>query len=231
VFSFRWIYCSCILIINGADVKDGRSSGHCAPGRSSVRGIAHAFTSHVNTLVLTFIPDAITLPVMRRQRRLRKLSQLQIRVTEEEKAAIRRAAERAGMDMSLYVLSRALPAPASRFQEAVRALAAADAPSFALADINSLLAKLTATELRVAIAAPPERALPPFLANYLAAMVEAACGARGIPVPRWTERIAPLDEPAFGSPLRSLRLHLLTHSPAPFRRRNIFIDSSLGARV
>jgi len=31
--------------------------------------------------------------------------------------------------------------------------------------------------------------------------------------------------------LLGLRLHLLTHSPAPFRRRNIFIDASVGARV
>jgi hypothetical protein len=29
----------------------------------------------------------------------------------------------------------------------------------------------------------------------------------------------------------SLRLYLLTHSPAPFRRRNIFIDASVGSRV
>jgi hypothetical protein len=35
----------------------------------------------------------------------------------------------------------------------------------------------------------------------------------------------------FCSSLQSLRMHLLTHSPPPFRRRNIFIDSSLGQRV
>jgi len=31
--------------------------------------------------------------------------------------------------------------------------------------------------------------------------------------------------------LQSLRLHLLTHSPPPFRRRNIFIDSSPDKQV
>jgi hypothetical protein len=35
----------------------------------------------------------------------------------------------------------------------------------------------------------------------------------------------------FGSELQSLRLYLLTHSPPPFRARNIFIDSSLGDRI
>jgi hypothetical protein len=41
----------------------------------------------------------------------------------------------------------------------------------------------------------------------------------------------PLAEPVFASSLQSLRLHLLVLSPAPFRRRNIFIDSTLGARI
>jgi len=160
-----------------------------------------------------------------------KLSQLQIRVSETQKSAIRRAAERAGMDMSAYVLSRVLSAPAREFQEAVRALTGRAAPSFALADINSLLSRLTATELNDAVADTPEIELSPFLANYVSAMVEAACEKREIAVPAWTRRVAPLDEPAFGSKLESLRLHLLTNSPAPFRRRNIFIDSSLGDRV
>ncbi len=62
-------------------------------------------------------------------------------------------------------------------------------------------------------------------------MVETARSNHHIPAPPRTRRVAPLDEPAFGSELESLRLHLLTHSPAPFRSRNLFIDSSLGDRV
>ena len=160
-----------------------------------------------------------------------KLSQLQIRVSEAEKSAIRRAAKRAGMDMSAYVLSRVLSVPGREFQQALRALNGRAAPSFALAEINSLLSRLTASELNDAVAGTPEVVLSPFLANYVSAMVEAACEKSGIAVPAWTRRVAPLDEPAFGSTLESLRLHLLTNSPAPFRRRNIFIGSSLGDRV
>lgn len=160
-----------------------------------------------------------------------KLSQLQIRVSEAEKAAIRSAAARAGLDMSSYVLSRVLSLPSREFNAAVRTLAGPGAVSFALADVNSLLSKFTAGELQDAVAPAPEVDLSPFLANYLAAMIETACANHGIPVPAWTRRVRPLDEPAFGSKLGSLRLHLLTHSPAPFRRRNIFIDSSLGDRV
>ena len=160
-----------------------------------------------------------------------KVHQLQIRVSEAEKSAIRSAAERAGMDMSSYVMSRVLSIPARELQEAIGTLTGPAAASFALADINSILSRLSSAELRDAVAAAPEVELSPFLANYVAAMVETACAKRGIPVPAWTRGVAPLDEPAFGSNLNSLRLHLLTQSPAPFRSRNIFIDSSLGDRV
>ncbi|HWX79764.1 MAG TPA: hypothetical protein VNZ02_06745 [Steroidobacteraceae bacterium] len=160
-----------------------------------------------------------------------KTSQLQIRVSAADKAAILSAAKRAGMDMSAYVLSRVLSAPAARFQEIVGACARQDAPGFALAEINSLLSALTPREMRDAVAAPPSVALPPFLANYIAAMVEYGCARASLPAPSWTRAVPPLREPVFGSTLDSLRLHLLTHSPAPFRQRNIFVDSSLGARV
>ena len=160
-----------------------------------------------------------------------KLSQLQLRVSAAEKSAIRRAARRAGMDMSAYVLSRVLPAPAAAFQEAVMVLSGAAEPSFALAEINSLLSGLTAAELREAVAAAPQATLSPFLANYVAAMIETVCNTRGLPVPAWTRSIEALPAPVFGSALPSLRLHLLSHSPAPFRRRSIFIDSSVGEQV
>jgi len=159
-----------------------------------------------------------------------KSVQLQIRVSPAEKAAIRRAARRAGMDMSGYVLARVLPAPAGRFQDLAAACADSQGARFALAELSSWLASLGGGELQEAVASPPP-ALTPYLANYVAAMVEVACAQRGIPPPAWTGAIAPLAEPVFGSALASLRLHLLTHSPPPFRRRNIFIDSSVGSRV
>jgi hypothetical protein len=62
-------------------------------------------------------------------------------------------------------------------------------------------------------------------------MVEYACQKRGVSVPAWVHAIEPLTEPVFASALQTLRLHLLTHSPPPYRRRNLFIDSSLGDRV
>jgi uncharacterized protein (DUF1778 family) len=160
-----------------------------------------------------------------------KTAQLQIRVSAADKAAIQRAAKRAGMDMSSYVLSRVLSVAAARFQECIAACARQDSPDFALAELNSLLSALTPGEMRDAVAAPPAVALPPLLANYIAAMVEYGCARSMVPPPSWTRAILPLAEPVFGTTLESLRLHLLTHSPPPFRHRNIFVDSSLGRRV
>lgn len=160
-----------------------------------------------------------------------KSAQLQIRVSRSEKAAIQRAAAQAGMDMSAYVLSRVVSAPAAQFQGCVAACADACEARFALAELNSLLASFTRGELRDAITSAPTPGLTPYLLNYVTAMVEHACAERALALPAWTRAVAPLAEPAFGSSLQSLRLHLLTHSPSAFRARNIFIDSTLGARV
>jgi hypothetical protein len=160
-----------------------------------------------------------------------KTSQMQIRVSAQEKAAIRRAAKRAGMDMSSYVLERVLSLPARRFRDLVEACAGPGPTSFPLAELNSLLSGFTAAELREAIAAAPAVTLTPFLANYIAAMVEYACERRALALPAWTRAISPLSDPAFGTALQALRLHLLSHSPPPFRRRNIFIDATLGNRI
>ena len=160
-----------------------------------------------------------------------KTAQVQIRVSADEKIVIQRAAARAGMDMSAYVLAKVLSVPAAQFRDCVAACIGPASPRFALAELNALLSTLTAGELRDAIMAPPSPGLTPFVANYIAAMVEYACAKRVISVPAWTRSIAPLAEPAFGSDLNSLRLYLLTRSPPPFRGRNIFIDASLGDQV
>ena len=160
-----------------------------------------------------------------------KDAQLQIRVSRAEKTAIQRAARGAGMDMSSYILSRVLTARSAQFEDLVAASAGQATPSHALAELNTFLTGLTAQDLRDAVAHAPRVALTPFIANYVAAMVEYGCARRHIPAPSWTREVTALPEPAFGTSLLSLRLHLLTQSPAAFRCRNIFIDATLGARI
>lgn len=160
-----------------------------------------------------------------------KESQLQIRVSPEQKDRIRRAAKGAKTDMSSWVLSRLFPLEEDAFQNIANRLADAKDPSFVLAELNDFLSQLSASSLTRATADRPVRRLSPFLENYVAAMVETAAKQKGSSPPSWLQEITPLDTPYFGATLESLRLLLLTVSPPAFRRRNIFIDASLGDRV
>jgi hypothetical protein len=101
-------------------------------------------------------------------------------------------------------------------------------PAFILAELNDLLTAAAANQFEL-LARPPIH--DPYLANYVAAMVEQAAHFLGVLPPAWTSGVAPLSQPVFAVPWPSLRAHLLLESPVPFRRRNIFIDSSIGARV
>ena len=159
-------------------------------------------------------------------------SQLQIRITPEQKEVLKRLSRRAGQDMSTYVLSRALPDARLRFAWLLEALRADDRPGFALAELNDLLSGLTSGELCGAVEHADLTGLTPYLRNYVAAMVELAAHRRDVPPPAWVRDVEPMEtEPRFATPLAGLRLHLLRAAPVPFKRRNIFIDSSIGDRV
>jgi hypothetical protein len=158
-------------------------------------------------------------------------SQLQVRVTPEQKEALKRLSSQAGQDMSAYVLSRALPDAQLRFGRLVQALGDDDQPGFVLAELNDLLSGLAAGELSGAVEHADVSGLSPYLKNYVAAMVEVAAHQRQIPPPVWVSGVEPLELPRFATPLAGLRWHLLRQAPVPFKRRNIFIDSSIGDRV
>ena len=160
-----------------------------------------------------------------------KTQQLQIRVTPEQKSALARLARRAGQDVSSFVLSRALPSAALRCGEILSALGDPDRWRFALAELNDLLTELAPRELAEVTGDADLGGLSPYLQNYVAAMVELAAHQKGVAPPDWVRDVRPLEEPHFATPLEGLRLHLLRASPVPFKRRNIFIDSSVGDRV
>ncbi len=161
----------------------------------------------------------------------RKITQLQIRVSQQDKEAIRRAADRAGRDLSAFVMDRVLPPTERLWQDLLGRLEGDELDRFALAELADLLAKLEPADLTRSLVNPPAASASSEVRNYLAAMVEQVCAERDVPAPSWTRSIPPLERPWFGSQLQSLRLHLLRSSPAPFRRRNIFIDTAMGGRV
>ena len=160
-----------------------------------------------------------------------KISYVQIRVSPSEKRAIVNLAQTAKMGMSEWILSALFPSQRREFEKLLTQLAADQKPRYALADIHDFLKKLSADEFQKVVSAAPGARLSSYWENYLAAMVEYAAHQKGVRVPAWTRDIHPLDKPVFGSDLAALRLHLLFASPPCFRKRNIFIDSTIGDRV
>lgn len=160
-----------------------------------------------------------------------KTEQLQVRVSPLQKLAIKEHAEKAQMSMSEWILNKVFPSSQVAFQSLVEKLTAPDQRSYAFAELLELLAPMSADEYETAVSEPPKVQLDPYWQNYLAATVEQAAAAKHAKMPSWTRDIPPLDKPAFGSSLKSLRLHLLMDSPPAFLERNIFIDANVGDRV
>ncbi|MGB3562717.1 MAG: hypothetical protein WBH85_16115 [Thermoanaerobaculia bacterium] len=161
----------------------------------------------------------------------RKTQQLQIRVSPGEKRAIRYQARRAGQDLSAYVLARVLPAGRVRFAEILRGIADDNQHRFWLAELNDLLAGLAPVEFGDAVEAAELEGLSTYLQNYVAAMVEQAAHQKDVEPPSWVREVEPLEEPHFAVPFAGLRAHLLRAAPVAFKRRNLFVDSSIGDRV
>jgi len=161
-----------------------------------------------------------------------KTEQLQLRVSSEQKERIKQQARRAGQDVSAWVLDRLLPPEADEFQQLVdEILRRPDNHALALAEIHDYLVSLSTKTLKAAVRSVDLSRLSSFEANYVAAMVEQACSDKRVRQPEWLKFVVPLRRPWFASELKSLRLHLLTASPPPYRRRNLFVDSTLGDRV
>jgi len=160
-----------------------------------------------------------------------KSQQLQIRVSPSQKAALKRLARVTGLDVSTYVLTRTLPPAAIRLKELLGLLANETTDRFALAELNDLLAGLSPAAFGEAVEGLDVRRLSPFLQNYVSAMVEHAAHQKSVVAPRWVRDVEPQDTPYFAVPFPNLRAHLLRAAPVAFKRRNLFIDATVGDRV
>jgi hypothetical protein len=119
----------------------------------------------------------------------------------------------------------AIPATFLRLSAAI---ASADRIAYPLAELNDLLAAAPAEEIE---RLPLPSIRDAYRLNYVTAMVELSAHRAGVVPPLWTASVPPLAAPVFFDDSLKLRAHLLTASPPPFRRRNIFVDSSIGDRV
>jgi hypothetical protein len=160
-----------------------------------------------------------------------KTAHIQIRVSPEQKAELVRHARAAGLDLSSYVLGKAIPDSGARFRSLVRSLSETPRSPFVLAELADVLSSVRALSFRETVAHLPSAKLDDVSSNLLSAMVETRAAKLGVHPPDWVTDVASLDVPWFPTELSSLRLHLLCHSPPAFRRRNLFVDSTLGDRV
>jgi hypothetical protein len=117
---------------------------------------------------------------------------------------------------------------AAAFARLSREVDTSERISYPLAELNDLLTAAPGDEI---VNLPAPSIADSYRLNYVTAMVELAAHKAGVAPPLWTLGVPPLDAPVFIDPSLRLRAHLLTASPVPFRRRNIFIDSSIGDRV
>ncbi len=162
---------------------------------------------------------------------MNKTAQIQLRVTPAQKADLSRRARAAGLGLSEWMLGRLIPDQRVRFHALARSLATTSRASYVLAELHDLLAGLHRADLANVTEGFDGSKLSDVLANQLAAMVETAAARLRTAPPSWVDQVRPLSTPWFASELVSLRLHLLCSSPPAFRRRNLFVDATLGDRV
>jgi len=158
---------------------------------------------------------------------------LQIRLSEKEKHWIEREAKAHDLSTSEWVRSIAVPQKNTLFQEIIERVAETEEEhkSFAYAELHDFLAELKPEEFSVVLRLGPQKKCESQDANIVAAMVEFTAYKLGQKNPGWVNEVAPLKTPFFSSQLMSLRLYLLRNSPILFRRRNLFIDTSIGGRI
>ena len=154
----------------------------------------------------------------------RQTSQLQIRVTPAEKAALNRLANASGESVS-----GALPTIELELTALLRRLGDVGGDHRStLAEFERTLQRVPGAELWMGVPAPETGTLSPVLLNCVAAMVETAAHDWGVDPPAWVAEVPPVPRPHFGWVLRSLRPHQLRVTSVAYKRRNIFFDPAVG---
>lgn len=156
---------------------------------------------------------------------------LQIRLTALEKEVIGQQAHSVGLDVSTWVKQQLFPRHKKIYIELINSMTTLHESKQSLAALNDLLHDLSKDEFVETLTELPKRFIATVLGNYIASMIDFAANQKNIFPPSWTEHYKGTEEPFFSTDLKSLRLHLLRMSPAAFKKRNIFIDSSVGMRL
>lgn len=137
------------------------------------------------------------------------------------------------MDISAYLLSKAGLDLRAKWDGLAGDLERADDEkiSYVWAAIIDFLTPLSRQDFQDLFANEPAWSLSDFKENYLVGLIERVAQNLNIPAPNWALDVNPLADPYFPEEHPKLRVYLMLHGDPIFRRRNIFIDSSIGGRV
>lgn len=149
-----------------------------------------------------------------------RTSQLQIRVSPEQKATLKRLAAHAGLSVSAYVLAQSIPSEGRALESAIADLRAGTPGAVPV--LRRQVEAIPPQELGDRLGSVDVSDLGALAQNQFAALVEEVAREAGAEPPRWTATIPALDAPHFRWPLRSLRPYQLRSSPIVLKRRNIF---------
>lgn len=151
-----------------------------------------------------------------------KTSQLQVRVSPEQKRQLKKLARAARLSVSEYVLAAALPTESEALRQHVDALPDMTHRQGALLELRADLSGIPPAEFEAAGAGLDVRALPPLQQALAAAVFEHEAQVRRCAPPRWTRAVHVSEAPTFRPRLVSLHPYLLCASPAALKRRNVF---------
>lgn len=157
-----------------------------------------------------------------------KTSQLQIRVSPEQKALLKEAAGRSGISVSAYVLRRALPARPDELAPIADRVADHRRRPRALAELILRLSAVPEGDFEAAAESVDPAGHTAVVQNCLAAAVEHVSRARGAELPRWVAKVQPLSRPHFAWELRSLRPYQMRAALPSFKRRGLYIPAPPG---
>lgn len=171
--------------------------------------------------------DVLTIhaPQPHRNDMSRKTSQLQIRISPDQKATLKRLAAEAGVNVSQYVLRTVLPSTEAEMARHAEALGPRSGRGRAFADLRKYLSDLPLERFTEAAQAFSSDDWPTVIRHHVAAAVEECAARHAARAPRWTRELAPLDRPHFSWEARSLRPHLMRITPVFLKRRDVFRDA------
>jgi hypothetical protein len=174
-------------------------------------------------------------------RKNKKEELIQIRISKNDKMRLVSLARVSRMTLTAWIESRILPTSLldewmDLYQETAPDRESKRDITAQLARLNDLLMKLHEADFRQAIAVAPRFKESADMENkllfrYISAMIDQACKMRGIEPPSWMDDRPVIEPPFFSSNLSSLRLYLLLAAPVAFRKKSIFVDTTLGGRV